>query len=184
VNTTGHGGATKLRLACFKSGAQGGSVAEAFLLFAAALLLQFLVSSHAMAGELPRFLTDIDPQEVFPGADRIAEPEGDPPVASAFSGDEQLGFVFLTSDYVNTTGYSGKPIHQLVAIDLKAVIRKVLLVEHHEPIILIGIPEKRIVAVLEDYNGLDIGALVRDELGDHSHQGGTCPPPRRPGAGT
>ena len=139
----------------------------AFLLFAAVLLLQFLVSSHAMAGELPRFLTDIDPQAVFPGADRIAEPEGEPPVAPAFSGDEQLGFVFLTSDYVNTTGYSGKPIHQLVAIDLKAVIRKVLLVEHHEPIVLIGIPEKRIVAVLENYNGLDIGALVRDELGDH-----------------
>ena len=138
-----------------------------FLLFAAALLVQFLVSSHAMAGELPRFLTDIEPQTVFPGADRIAEPEGDPPVAPAFSGDEQLGFVFLTSDYVNTTGYSGKPIHQLVAIDLKAVIRKVLLVEHHEPIVLIGIPEKRIVAVLENYNGLDIGALVRDELGDH-----------------
>ena len=139
----------------------------AFLLFAAALLLQFLVSSHAMAGELPRFLTDIDPQVVFPGADRIAEPEGDPPVAAAFSADEQLGFVFLTSDYVNTTGYSGKPIHQLVAIDLEGVIRKVLLVEHHEPIVLIGIPEKRIVAVLENYNGLDIGALVRDEIGDH-----------------
>ncbi len=167
MNTTEHGGATDLRFTCFKSGAQGGSVAVAFLLFAAALLLQFLVSSHAIAGELPRFLTDIEPQVVFPGADRIGEPEGDPPVAPAFSGDEQLGFVFLTSDYVNTTGYSGKPIHQLVAIDLKGVILKVLLVEHHEPIVLIGIPEKRIVAVLEGYNGLDIGTLVRDERGDH-----------------
>ena len=131
------------------------------------MLALFLVSGPVLATELPRFLAGIDPQTVFPGADRIAEPEGDLPVASAFSGDEQLGFVFLTSDYVNTTGYSGKPIHQLVAIDLKGVIRKVLLVEHHEPIVLIGIPEKRIVAVLDDYNGMDIGALVRGESGDH-----------------
>jgi NosR/NirI family nitrous oxide reductase transcriptional regulator len=131
------------------------------------LLLQFLLGSLATAAELPRFLTDIDPQTVFPGADRIAVPEGDPPAAAAFSADKQLGFVFLNSDYVNSTGYSGKPIHQLVAIDLQGVIRKVVLVEHHEPIVLIGIPEKRIVAVLDDYNGLDIGALVRNEIDDH-----------------
>jgi NosR/NirI family nitrous oxide reductase transcriptional regulator len=36
-----------------------------------------------------------------------------------------------------------------------------LLVEHHEPIVLIGIPEKRIIAVLKDYEGLDVGNLVR-----------------------
>jgi NosR/NirI family nitrous oxide reductase transcriptional regulator len=167
VNSTEHAGATELRLTWLVPGAQEGGVAVTFLLLVTALLFQFLAGSLAVAAELPRFMVDIDPQVVFPGADRIAEPEGDPPVAPAFSKDEQLGFVFLTSDYVNTTGYSGKPIHQLVAIDLKAVIRKVLLVEHHEPIVLIGIPEKRIVAVLEDYNGLDIGALVRDELGDH-----------------
>jgi NosR/NirI family nitrous oxide reductase transcriptional regulator len=156
-----------LRFIRCMAGAPGRGAAAAFLLFTLALLFQFLAGSPAVAAELPRFLTDIDPQEVFPGADRIAEPEGDPPVAPAFRADEQLGFVFLTSDYVNTTGYSGKPIHQLVAIDLKGVIRKVLLVEHHEPIVLIGIPEKRIVAVLDDYNGLDIGALVRAESGDH-----------------
>jgi len=139
---------------------------SAFLLLVV-VLLQFLISSHAVAADLPRFLTDIEPQEVFPGADRLAAAEGDPPVAPVFSAGEQLGFVYLTSDYVNSTGYSGKPIHQLIAIDMKGVIRKVLLVEHHEPIVLIGIPETRIVAVLEGYTGLDIGALVRGEGDDH-----------------
>jgi NosR/NirI family nitrous oxide reductase transcriptional regulator len=156
-----------LRVTCPVAGARGGGVAAVFHRFAIVLLLQFLAGGLAAAAELPRFLTDMEARVLFPGADRIAGPEGDPPVAPAFAGDEQLGFVFLTSDYINTTGYSGKPIHQLVAIDLKGVIRKVLLVEHHEPIVLIGIPEKRIVAVLEDYNGLDIGALVRDEIEDH-----------------
>ena len=160
MNSSVYGGARGQRITCLVAGAQRDSAAAAFLPLVI-VLLQFLVSSHAIAADLPRFLTDIKAQEVFPGADRLAEPEGDPPVAPAFSADEQVGFVFLTSDYVNTTGYSGKPIHQLVAIDLKGVIRKVLLVEHHEPIVLIGIPEKRIVAVLDGYNGLDIGALVR-----------------------
>ncbi|MFQ5644351.1 MAG: 4Fe-4S binding protein [Thiogranum sp.] len=146
---------------------RGRRVALVFYLFVAVMALQFLPGSSVAATDLPRFLAGTEPQMLFPGADRIAEPEGDPPVAPVFSGDQQLGFVFLTSDYVNTTGYSGKPIHQLVAIDLDGVIRKVLLVEHHEPIVLIGIPEKRIIAVLEDYNGMDIGALVRDENEDH-----------------
>lgn len=155
-----------MRFTCLPANVPG-RIAGSFLLYVFALLLQFPLAGATAAADLPRFLTDIDPQAVFPGADRIAEPEGDPPVAAAFSADQQLGFVFLTSDYVNTTGYSGKPIHQLVAIDLKGVIRKVLLVEHHEPIVLIGIPEQRIVAVLDDYDGMDIGALVRNEVEDH-----------------
>jgi len=44
---------------------------------------------------------------------------------------------------------------------MQGIIRKVLLVEHHEPIVLIGIPEERITSVLKDYEGLDVGKLVR-----------------------
>jgi len=130
------------------------------------LLIQYLACvGVAHAGpELPRFIDAIDPAEIFPGADRLGSATGDPPVAPAFKQGEQLGFVFLTSDYMNTTGYSGKPIHQLVALDMQGIIRKVLLVEHHEPIVLIGIPEQRIVAVLGDYEGMDVGKLVRGSL--------------------
>jgi len=143
-------------------------VCEVILLMAVVLLSQFLIADRAVAGfGLARFLEGVDPQTVFPGADRIGSPQDTPPVAPAWQGDRQVGWVFLTSDFVNTTGYSGKPIHQLVAIDLESVIRKVLLVEHHEPIVLVGIPEKRIVAVLDHYEGLDIGALVRAEIADH-----------------
>jgi NosR/NirI family nitrous oxide reductase transcriptional regulator len=87
-------------------------------------------------------------------------------VAPVLKQGNQIGFVFLTSDFVSTTGYSGKPIHQLVAVSKEGVIQKVLLVEHHEPIVLVGIPEKRIVAVLKEYIGLDVGKLARGEQ-DH-----------------
>ncbi len=161
-----HDGARALRINGFVANAYR-SINAAVQLFLLVLVLQMLATGSATASELPRFLASMEPQTIFPGADRIAEPEGEPPVAPAFHGSEQLGFVFLTSDYVNTTGYSGKPIHQLVAIDLNGVIQKVLLVEHHEPIVLVGIPEKRIVAVLDNYKGLDIGKLVRAGMGDH-----------------
>jgi len=125
-------------------------------------LLQWLTIGAAHAGsELPRFLDTISTQDIFPGADRLGSPTGDPLVAPVFKQGKPIGFVFLTSDFMNTTGYSGKPIHQLVTMDMEGIIRKVLLVEHHEPIVLIGIPEKRIISVLKDYEGLDVGKLVR-----------------------
>ncbi|RLA43517.1 MAG: hypothetical protein DRQ97_12680, partial [Gammaproteobacteria bacterium] len=143
------------------------TIAAAITLWGVVLLVQLMVAGQVLAEpELSRFLPGIDPGELFADANRIGEAEGEPPAAAVFEDDEQLGFVFLTSDYVNSTGYSGKPIHQLVVLDMDGVVRKVLLVEHHEPIVLIGIPEKRIVAVLDNYIGTNIGQMVRGELGE------------------
>jgi NosR/NirI family nitrous oxide reductase transcriptional regulator len=126
-----------------------------------------MVSGAQASNSLERFVEALDPQAAFPAADRLGAVTGSPPVAPAFSKGEQIGYVFLNSDFVNATGYSGKPIHVLVAIDMDGVIRNVRLVEHSEPIVLIGIPEKRIVAVLDEYLGLDVGRLVRGTAGDH-----------------
>jgi len=116
---------------------------------------------------LPRFSPDFVAAEVFPGADRFGEVEDEKAVVAAFKGDEQIGFVFVNSDYVNSTGYSGKPIHLVIALDMQAVIRNVILVEHHEPIVLIGIPEKDIVAVLDKYIGMNIAVLAGGLGDDH-----------------
>ncbi len=124
------------------------------------LVIAFATAAHA-SSELPRFIDAIKASDIFPLADRLGAPTKKPIVSPAYKDGKQVGFVFLTSDYVNTTGYSGKPLHQLIAIDMQGVIQKVLLVEHHEPIVLIGIPEKRITAVLDEYIGLDVGKLVR-----------------------
>jgi len=138
------------------------------LLFLSLLLIKSLTIATAHAGsELPRLLDTINIQDIFPGADKIGAADGDPVVSPAYKDGEQIGYVFLTSDYVNTTGYSGKPIHQLVSMNLSGIIQKALLVEHHEPIVLIGIPESRITAMLKDYEGMDVGKLVAGQL-DHS----------------
>ena len=109
---------------------------------------------------LPRFISEFVAAEVFPGADSFGDIQSDPDVVPAFNGEEQIGYVYINSDFVNSTGYSGKPIHLLVAIDMHAIIRNVLLVEHHEPIVLIGIPEESIVGVLDEYIGRDVTQLA------------------------
>jgi len=116
---------------------------------------------------LHSFADTLGAQEVFPGADRIGDIQGSPPVMPVFAGRKQLGYVFITSDFVNTNGYSGKPIHILVAVDMQGVIRAAHLLEHAEPIVLIGIPETRIEAVLEKFAGRDIVEFVRSDSREH-----------------
>lgn len=144
------------------------NIISLILLSLAVMLSQLLVVSVAnAASELPRFLDASTASAIYPDADKIELPTGEPVVATAFKQGTQIGFVFLTSDFSNSTGYSGKPIHQLVAMDMQGVIQKVSLVEHHEPIVLIGIPEKRITATLVAYEGINVGELVR---GTHDHE--------------
>ena len=82
--------------------------------------------------------------------------QGDPPIAPVYRGDQLQGFVYLNSDFTNAVGYSGKPINLLVGIDQKGVIGGIKLVDHKEPIFLIGIPEKRILNAINSLVGKNI----------------------------
>ncbi|MCD6734996.1 MAG: NosR/NirI family protein [Burkholderiaceae bacterium] len=104
---------------------------------------------------LDSYLGRLSAGDVFPGADRFGPVHGAPPVAPVFKGNERVGFVFLTSDFVDTRGYSGKPIHTVVALDNEATIVGLRIVEHSEPILMVGVPEKRIVEALNTYLGFN-----------------------------
>src|SRR5690606_9254971 len=93
------------------------------------------------------------------GADRFGEIEGDPPMASVFRGQDLVGHVYLNSDVTSAIGYSGKPIHILVGIDEAGVIHGLKMVDHQEPIVLIGIPEEKVVASLNALIGQDLGRV-------------------------
>ncbi|GAB4303226.1 MAG: NosR/NirI family protein [Roseovarius sp.] len=107
---------------------------------------------------LSRFLAKVAPGELVAGADAYGPMRPDLPVAPILKGGAVLGQVFVTSDFVSTIGYSGKPIHVMVALDDKARIIGAKLVEHHEPIVLVGIPNRRMVELTESYIGTDIAA--------------------------
>ena len=129
-------------------------------------LLPLCLLRAAVAGDLERLVAPADLKALLPSADRFEPAKENPPVSRAFRGEELLGYVFLNSDFVSAVGYSGKPIHVALAIDPQGVIRGARLVEHHEPIVLVGIPEREITAVIEGYVGFDIGAFARGQS-DH-----------------
>ncbi len=105
--------------------------------------------------QLESFLTRLDPSEIVPGADRFGPVRRDPVVAPVFRGEELLGYAFLNSQQVDATGYSGKPIHIVVGLDTEGTITGAKLVAHSEPIVLIGIPEKRVIDYLAHFIGFN-----------------------------
>jgi NosR/NirI family nitrous oxide reductase transcriptional regulator len=130
----------------------------ASLILMLAVALFALTAPRADADTLSSFLADLSPSDLAPGADAFGPLREDVPVAPVLSGGETVAWAFLTSDFVGTTGYSGKPIHVVAAIDPDAVLTGVQLVKHSEPIVLIGIPNSRIVALTEGYRGMDLKA--------------------------
>jgi NosR/NirI family nitrous oxide reductase transcriptional regulator len=112
-------------------------------------------------GRLNDYLGKADPAELVAGANRFGPLQGDPAIAPAYKDDQLLGFVYLNSDFANATGYSGKPIQILVGIDPKGVIAGLKLVEHKEPIVLVGIPVARILEAVNKLIGADMGSVVR-----------------------
>ncbi|NYT25988.1 regulatory protein NosR [Alcaligenaceae bacterium] len=115
------------------------------------MLFQAAMAAPRLADFMPR----LSAADVFPGADRLGPVEGSPPVARAYAGDELLGYVYITTDVVNTRGYSSFPIDTLVALSNDGTIVGARLMEHHEPIVLIGIPESRVEDFINGYIGLN-----------------------------
>ncbi|MEZ2145076.1 4Fe-4S binding protein [Bradyrhizobium sp. DN5] len=112
-------------------------------------------------GRLNDYLPKAEPGELIPDANRLGVPQGDPAIAPAYKDDQLLGFVYLNSDFANATGYSGKPIQILVGINPKGVLTGLKLVEHKEPIVLVGIPERRILEAVKKLIGTDMEPVVR-----------------------
>uniref|UniRef100_UPI0030DCD406 transcriptional regulator NosR n=1 Tax=Pseudomonas sp. EA_105y_Pfl2_R69 TaxID=3088683 RepID=UPI0030DCD406 len=96
----------------------------------------------------------------FPDADAPSEPQGEFNVRTLSSGDEVLGYVFQSLDVVDIPAYSGKPINMQVILDTAGVIQDAYVLEHHEPILLIGIPEAKLHAFNAKYKGIKVNQRV------------------------
>ncbi len=136
------------------------------LLLALVILVTFVRQGHTEP-LVAKFLDKVDISELVPGADRFGAIRDDIAVVPALMGNKTIGHVFLTSDFVTTTGYSGKPIHVVVGVDENAKVTGVKLVKHSEPIVLIGIPDSKIQAVTKKYAGLDL--IKEAESGGSAH---------------
>ncbi len=109
----------------------------------------------------------LDCKSVLPEATSFSPRKGNPPYSEAWSDKDGkrtlVGYVWLSTDVADIPAYSGKPVVTLIAMDAKGVIRGVRILKHSEPILLVGIPEQRLIDYVAQYIGHPAGA--RFELG-------------------
>ncbi|GLQ17220.1 NosR/NirI family protein [Maritalea porphyrae] len=131
------------------------------ILILAVISLAIAFNTSAALGQtarpvLEKFIDKVAAQTFHADASSYGDIKLDVPVAPILVGSEIVGYTFVTSDFVGTTGYSGKPIHVMAAIDLDGKLLGAEMVEHSEPIVLIGIPDSKIKKLTASYKGLDI----------------------------
>src|SRR5512147_1707758 len=121
-------------------------------LLLALALLAAAAAAHAAGAQ------DAYPQlrEFFPEANRFGEFEGEPRAAPVYRGDRLLGYAFVSSDVVRIPAYSGKPISTLVGFDLGGRITGVSIVQHEEPILVVGVTEERLRQFVDQYRGKSV----------------------------
>ncbi len=122
--------------------------------WAAALALAACPAAAA-AGGAERFA------EVFPGAENFGPVEGTPPAAAVYRAGRPAGYVFAAGDVVASVGYSGKPFDVFAGIDLDGRITGAEILEHREPILVIGVSDADLAAFVGQYRGLDIRDPIR-----------------------
>lgn len=123
------------------------------------LVLLLLIASLAQAKDYG----DIQQQRihhVLKQTDAISEPEGPYKVRKLSAAGKVVGYVFQSLDVVDIPAYSGKPINVQVILDPAGVILDAFVLEHHEPILLIGIAEEKLHAFSARYSGIKVNQRV------------------------
>ncbi len=130
-----------------------------YLLYALYLLAGGLLATPVQA----RSLVEQFPiaKSFFPAADRFGEFEGKPLAAPAYKGNKVIGYVFQTKDVTPIPAYSGKPVNLLVGLDTTGKITGIKVLEHHEPILLVGIPETALFQFADQYVGKSVTDHVK-----------------------
>ena len=99
-------------------------------------------------------------QQNFPQADRI-EKDDELEVMVAYEKDKVLGFTFTNDQIISIPAYSGKPINSIIAMDNNGDIVGAELLEHHEPILLVGIPESKLEKFVNSFVGFNVTDQIR-----------------------
>jgi len=121
-------------------------------LLQALVLLTFACLAPAAGLAAPAFdLAQV--QSVFPGADALGDPIEQPPAVPVYRDGELAGYAYVTTDVVRIPAYSGKPIDTLVGLDLDARITGLRIVDHQEPILVVGISDQDLQRFIDQYQG-------------------------------
>jgi NosR/NirI family nitrous oxide reductase transcriptional regulator len=101
---------------------------------------------------------------VLPQADSFSERMGRPSYVEGYRTEggqkKKVGYVFLSTDIVDIPAYSGKPVVTLIGMDTQGVFTGSRVLKHSEPILLLGIPESKLIAFIQQYVGKSVAAKI------------------------
>lgn len=123
------------------------------------LLAVFFAPLQANTTDTQKWLTEVVPQ--------ASSFTIDGNFVLAKQADSTIAYGFESNDIVNVPAYSGKPINIRIALDSAGKILAAKVIEHHEPILLVGIPEQK----LQDFVAAYIGHSVTDSMRVGSGEG-------------
>ena len=130
-------------------------------------MLIFLITSSSASAQGYSKSFDLleEAQKNFPQADRF-DLSKELPVMVAYDEDIPIGFSFTNNDIISIPAYSGKPINNLISMDAHGDIISAQLLEHHEPILLVGIPETKLEQFVASFMGFNVTDQIRVGSGD------------------
>jgi len=91
--------------------------------------------------------------DVLPGATRFRAVEGAPYQEALDADGEVIGWLVLSTDLVDIKAYSGNPLVTLVGLSPDGIITGARVIQHGEPILLVGIPEQALHDFVAFYAG-------------------------------
>lgn len=93
-------------------------------------------------------------EKAFPSVTDVIPHEGNRAIQELYAGEELKGYAYQSLDFVQTAAYSGQPLNIVVVLDTEGRILQDRVIEHHEPILLIGIPESKLHTFTDQYIGV------------------------------
>ncbi len=97
----------------------------------------------------------------FPQATSVGEFAGEPLAAPVSEGEELLGYLVRTTDVAPIPAYSGEPITLLVGLAVDGRIAGLEILEHSEPILVVGISEQDLKRYIDQYQGVSVLQQVK-----------------------
>ncbi|WP_227370048.1 transcriptional regulator NosR [Halomonas sp. M20] len=92
----------------------------------------------------------------FPEASSLEETKSELPVQAVMSGGETLGYVFESVDIAPIPAYSGKPVNLLIGIGPAGQLMLAEVLDHAEPIMLVGIPEEKLQSFADAHTSFGV----------------------------
>lgn len=140
------------------------------------LLLVFLMTSQGASAlfiSAPKLIDDIIVQW-YPSAqwhttNVLNSQEQELPYIEVSDNNVLIGYAFETDQIHRIPAYSGEPVNTLVMFSPDGVFMHAKVLEHHEPILLVGIPESKLDDFTDQYANLSLRERIK--VGGNANEG-------------